>query len=234
MASRALAALAGGPDDYAKVYGRLLEQAASPVILHWLGPMFDPALAGYWGSADVATATDTFVDIIASNAHAVDGVKVSLLDRAHEEHLRRRLPDGVKVYTGDDFNYAGLILGDGERHSHALLGAFAAIAPVASGALAALDRGDEAGYRELMEPTLPLSRHLFEAPTYHYKAGIAFLAWLSGHQPGYVMVGGLHAARSATHLSTAYRLADDLGLFPDPDLAAARMRTFLTLAGVTQ
>lgn len=234
MASRALAALAGGPDDYAAVYARLLDQVTAPVILHWLGPMFDPALAGYWGSHDLGAATDAFVGIVKDHAAMVDGVKVSLLDQDHEEELRRRLPEGVRLYTGDDFNYPALILGDGRHHSDALLGAFAAMAPAASAALAALDGGDDDGGRAILESTLRLSRHLFAAPTYHYKAGIAFLAWLDGHQPGYAMVGGLHASRSAHHLSTAYRLADELGLFSDPELSAQRMRAFLTVAGVAR
>ena len=228
MASRQLAGIARGPDDYVKVYGRLLEQAAEPVILHWLGSMFDPALTGYWGSADLDAATDTLLGIIADHASTVDGVKVSLLDADREVQLRRRLPEGVRVYTGDDFNYPELI----RTGSDALLGVFAPIAPAASAALQALDAADPAGYDRILDATVPLARHLFAAPTYYYKTGVAFLAWLAGHQPGFVMVGGLQSARSAVHLAEAYRLADGLGLLPDPELAAERVRAFLAVAGV--
>ncbi|WAL63629.1 dihydrodipicolinate synthase family protein [Amycolatopsis cynarae] len=232
MASRQLAAVAAGPGDYHAVYGRVLGQVSAPVILHWLGPMFDPALEGYWGSAGLDAATESFVALVTEHAAKVDGVKVSLLDAAHEVRLRRALPAGVRLYTGDDFNYPALIRGDEEGHSDALLGVFAAIAPAASAALQALDAGDLAGYREVLEPTVPLARHLFAAPTYYYKTGIAFLAWLSGHQPGFTMVGGLASGRSVVHLAQAYRMADALGLLPDPELAADRMRAFLTVAGV--
>ena len=232
MASRALAVIGRGPEDYAKVYGRLLDQVREPAIVHWLGPMFDPALDGYWGSADVDVATRTFVEIVTEHAAKVDGVKVSLLDAAHEVRLRAALPRSVRVYTGDDFHYPELIKGDGERHSDALLGVFAAIAPAASAALQALDRADVARYDEILDATVPLARHVFAAPTYYYKTGIAFLAWLSGRQPGFCMVGGLQSGRSAVHLAQAYRLADGLGLFPDPELAASRMRAYLTVAGV--
>ena len=232
MASRALAAIARGPDDYAKVYARLLDQAGEPVILHWLGPMFDPALHGYWGSADVDVAMRSFVDIIADRPEKVDGVKVSLLDADREIQLRRLLPSGVRVYTGDDFNYPQLIRGDDTGHSDALLGIFATIAPAASAALQALDKDDLATYDRVLDATVPLARHLFGAPTYYYKTGIAFLAWLSGHQPGFSMVGGLQSARSAVHLATAYRLADEIGLLPDPDLAAHRVRAYLDVTGV--
>jgi hypothetical protein len=228
MASRQLAAVARGPDDYVKVYARLLEQASEPVILHWLGPMFDPALTGYWGSADLDAATDTLLAIIADHSSTVDGVKVSLLDASREAHLRSRMPAGVRVYTGDDFNYPELINGG----SDALLGVFAAIAPAASAALQALDVADRATYDRVLDATVPLARHLFAAPTYYYKTGIAFLAWLAGHQPGFVMVGGLQSARSAVHLAEAYRLADRLGLLPDPELAADRVRAYLVTAGV--
>ena len=232
MASRQLAAVARGADDYAKVYGRILSQVTDPVILHWLGPMFDPALAGYWGSDDVAEASDTVLAIISEHAAKVDGIKVSLLDADHEVALRRRLPEGVKLYTGDDFNYPELIRGDDRSHSHALLGIFDPIAPAASAALQALDAGDTAAYERILEPTVPLARHLFATPTYHYKTGITFLAWLGGHQPGFRMVGGASSARSVPHLAEAFRLADVAGLLPDPDLAAARMRHFLAVAGV--
>ncbi len=234
MASRTLAAIAHGPDDYAKVYSRLLEQAREPVILHWLGPMFDPALHGYWGSADLDLAMRSFVRIVTEYAAKVDGVKVSLLDAAREVQLRSLLPHGVRVYTGDDFNYPQLIKGDAGRHSDALLGIFATIAPAASAGLQALDRGDLTTYDRVLDATVPLARHLFGAPTYYYKTGIAFLAWLSGYQPGFAMVGGLASARSAVHLAEAYRLADDLGLLADPELAAHRMRAYLTVAGVAR
>lgn len=232
MASRQLAAVARGADDYLETYGRLLAQVGRPVILHWLGPMFDPALTGYWGSTDPATATDTVVELIREHAGRIDGVKVSLLDAEHEIRLRRALPDGVHLYTGDDFNYIDLIRGDDHGYSDALLGVFAAIAPAASVALQALDRDDAAGFEAALRPTLELARHLFGRPTYHYKAGIAFLSWLAGHQPGFVLVDGLHGARSAAHLIRCFELADAARLFPDPDLAAARMRAYLEVSGV--
>ncbi|MET9020536.1 dihydrodipicolinate synthase family protein [Actinopolymorpha sp. NPDC004070] len=228
MASRHLAAAARDADDYRKVYDRLLGQVRRPVILHWLGPMFDPALTGYWGSADLAAATRTFLSLVHDHADVVEGVKVSLLDADHEIAVRSNLPTGVRLYTGDDFNYPDLIASG----SDALLGIFAAIAPAAATALAALDAGDTAGYDEAFGPTVPLSRHLFGTPTYYYKTGICFLAWLSGHQDAFAMVGGLQSARSVPHLVEAFRLADRAGLLPDPDLAAARMRTFLALHGV--
>ncbi|PZF79997.1 dihydrodipicolinate synthase family protein [Jiangella anatolica] len=228
MASRQLAAVATGPDDYRKVYDRLLAQASAPVILHWLGPMFDPALAGYWGAADVSVAADHVVALIADHAAAVDGIKVSLLDAAFEETLRSRLPVGVRLYTGDDYNYPALIRGS----SDALLGIFAAIAPAASAALQALDRGDLAAYDEAFGPTVPLARHVFGEPTYYYKTGIAFLAWLAGLQPGFVMVGGLQSARSLPHLARTFELADAAGLLPDPALAARRMTSLLATYGV--
>ncbi|MGW0226844.1 dihydrodipicolinate synthase family protein [Actinopolymorpha singaporensis] len=228
MASRHLAAVARDADDYRKVYDRLLAQVRGPVILHWLGPMFDPALTGYWGSADLAAATGTFLSLVRDHADVVDGVKVSLLDADHEIAVRSGLPTGVRLYTGDDFNYPDLIASG----SDALLGIFAAIAPAAATALAALDAGDTAAYDEAFGPTVPLSRHLFGTPTYYYKTGICFLAWLSGHQEAFTMVGGLQSARSLPHLVEAFRLADRAGLLPDPDLAAARMRTLLALHGV--
>jgi Protein of unknown function (DUF993) len=234
MASRQLVAVASDADDYAKVYGRVLEQVTRPVILHWLGQMFDPALAGYWGSPDIGTATDTFVSIVRQHADVIDGVKVSLLDAEHEVALRDALPDGVRLYTGDDFNYPDLIRGDARGYSHALLGAFDAIAPAASTALQALDAGDLTTYDEVLAPTLPLARHLFAAPTYYYKTGIVFLAWLAGQQAAFTLVGGLASGRSLTHLCDVLRLADAAGLLPDPDLAAARMRAFLTVGGVPQ
>ncbi|MDJ0340050.1 dihydrodipicolinate synthase family protein [Streptomyces sp. H10-C2] len=232
MASRALAALAKGPEDYLEVYGHLLRQSAVPVILHWLGPMFDPALTGYWGSDDLDAATGTFLDVIAAHPDKVDGIKVSLLDARREIGLRRRLPKGVRCYTGDDFHYPELIEGDEQGFSHALLGIFDPLAPVAAGAVRTLDTGDAAGFRALLDPTVQLSRHLFGAPARFYKTGVVFLAWLAGHQSHFTMVGGLQSARSLPHLARAYELADGLGLFPDPALAEARMRQLLVINGV--
>ncbi|MEV5153550.1 dihydrodipicolinate synthase family protein [Streptomyces werraensis] len=233
MASRALAATARGPEDYLEVYGHLLRQAAEPVILHWLGPMFDPALEGYWGSSDLDAATDTFLDVIAAHPDKVDGIKVSLLDARREIDLRRRLPKGVRCYTGDDFHYPELIAGDDQGFSHALLGIFDPLGPLAAAAVRVLDTGDTDGFRALLDPTVELSRHLFQAPTRFYKTGVVFLAWLAGHQTHFAMVGGLQSARSLPHLARAYELADRLGLFPDPKLAEDRMRTLLHLYGVT-
>ena len=233
MASRALAATAQGPDDYLEVYGHLLRQAAEPVVLHWLGPMFDPALEGYWGSPDLDAATDTFLEVIAAHPDKVDGIKVSLLDARREVDLRRRLPQGVRCYTGDDFNYPELIAGDEQGFSHALLGIFDPLGPLAAEAVRVLDTGNTEGFRALLDPTVELSRHLFQAPTRFYKTGVVLLAWLAGHQSHFTMVGGLQSARSLPHLSRAYELADGLGLFPDPKLAEERMRTLLHLYGVT-
>ncbi|GGX53992.1 dihydrodipicolinate synthase family protein [Streptomyces fructofermentans] len=234
MASRALCAAAAGPEDYLSVYGRLLRQSAGPVVLHWLGPMFDPALAGYWGSEDLDKATETFLEIVAAHPDKVDGVKVSLLDARREVDLRRRLPRGVRCYTGDDFNYPELIAGDERGFSHALLGIFDPLGPLAARAVRALDTGDVRGFRELLDPTVELSRHLFESPTRFYKTGVVLLAWLAGHQTHFTMVGGLQSARSLPHLARAYELADGLGLFPDPALAEARMKNLLSLHGVNQ
>ncbi len=234
MASRALAAAASGPEDYLEVYGHLLRQAAEPVVLHWLGPMFDPALEGYWGSADLDAATDTFLDVIAAHPDKVDGIKVSLLDARREIDIRRRLPKGVRCYTGDDFNYPELIAGDEQGFSHALLGIFDPLGPLAAQAVRVLDTGDVQGFRVLLDPTVGLSRHLFQTPTRFYKTGVVFLAWLAGHQTHFTMVGGLHSARSLPHFATAYELADGLGLFPDPKLAEERMKTLLSVYGVNQ
>jgi hypothetical protein len=232
MASRALAAAARGPEDYLSLYGDLLRQSARPVILHWLGPMFDPALEGYWGSAGLDEATDTFLQIIAARPEKVDGVKVSLLDARREAALRRRLPGGVRCYTGDDFHYPELIAGDGLAHSDALLGVFDPLAPLAADAVRRLDAGDTAGFHAVLDPTVALSRHLFRAPTRYYKTGVVLLAWLAGHQDHFVMLGGVQSARSLPHLARAYELADTLGLFPDPALAEARMRGLLRVQGV--
>lgn len=230
MASRQLARLATGPADYRYVYDRLLPQADDPVVLHWLGPMFDPALTGYWGSAEVDKATAAFLDLVHDHADHVDGVKVSLLDADHEVALRAELPEGVRLYTGDDFNYPELI----KTGSDALLGIFAAIAPAASRALQALDAGDESGYDAVFAPTVPLARHVFGAPTYYYKTGIAFLSWLSGLQPGFSMVGGLQSARGLPHLVETFVLADEAGLLPDPELAVHRMKALLDVYGVAR
>jgi hypothetical protein len=228
MASRQLAAIARGPEDYHRVYGRLLAQTDRPVILHWLGEMFDPQLAGYWGSGDVAEATASFLALIREHAPMVDGVKVSLLDADHEIRLRAALPRGVRLYTGDDFNYPSLI----KSGSHALLGIFDAIAPAASAGLQALDEGDYDRYDEIMDPTVPLSRKIFETPTYSYKTGIVFLAWLNGHQNAFNMINGAQAARSIPHLSEVFRLADRAGLLVDPELAVYRMRSLLAVNGL--
>lgn len=234
MCSRHLARAATGPDDYRTVYDEVIRAATRPVIIHWLGEMFDPALEGYWGHADLARATDEVVSLVAAHADRVDGVKISLLDADIEVAFRRRLPDGVSCYTGDDFNFPELILGDEVGHSDALLGIFDPIAPVAAAALAALDAGDRSAFTDLLEPTAPLSRHLFAAPTYHYKTGIVFLAYLAGHQDHFRMLGGHESSRSIPHLGAAVVLADRAGVLPDPELAAARARRVLEVGGVPQ
>jgi hypothetical protein len=223
MASRALAASARGARDYLEVYGELLRHAERPVILHWLGEAFDPALRGYWGGSDFGTAADTVLELIERAGGRVGGIKLSVLDAGNEVALRRRLPAGVRMYTGDDFNYAELIRGDAAGHSDALLGAFAAITAPAAAALAALDRGDVAGYDAAMGPTVPLSRLIFEPPTYYYKVGVAFLAWLNGLQPDFAMLGGLQRRRSARHLIRVFGLAAAARALTEPELAAARM-----------
>lgn len=227
MASRALAQAAQSADDYLTLYGRLLQDSDQPVILHWLGEMFDPGLQGYWGSRDLATALDTVVALIHANASKVEGIKVSLLDAQWEIALRRRLPAGVKMYTGDDFNYAELIEGDAAGFSHGLLGIFDPIASVAAVALDALAQGQGARFRALLDPTVALSREIFRAPTRHYKAGVVLLAWLNGHQRHFSMAGGLQAARGIAHYTRVYELADQCGVLTDPDLALARMRQLL-------
>ncbi len=232
MASRALTACAKGPDDYVKVYGRILAQAREPVIIHWLGEMFDPALAGYWGSHDRDRQTETLLAIVGEYAAKIDGVKISLLDQAREIAMRRRFPTAVRMYTGDDFDYPTTIRGDGARWSDALLGIFDVIAPAASAALHALDAGDVAAFDRILAPTLPLSRHVFGAPTRFYKTGVVFAAYLNGHQSHFRMVGGLESARSALHLAEQFVLMDRAGLLRDPDLAAERMRRVLAVAGV--
>ncbi len=232
MCSRALARAARGAGDYARVYANVLAGLKRPAILHWLGPMFDPLLAGYWGSNDLDSATETFVEIVRANAAKIDGVKISLLDAGREIDLRRRLPAGVRVYTGDDFNYPELIAGDGERHSDALLGIFDAIAPAARAALAALDDGDRARYDAILGPTVTLSRHLFAAPTYAYKTGIVFLAYLNGFQDHFRMLGGAESARSIVHLADVLRLADAAGLIVDQERAAERAARVFATAGI--
>ncbi len=232
MASRALAQIARGPDDYVRVYDRILRQVRHPVVIHWLGEMFDPALSGYWGSADHTEAMDTAVSIIADHAGKVDGIKISLLSKEKEIVMRRRLPGGVRMYTGDDFNYADLIAGDHQGYSHALLGIFDAIAPAASVALARLAAGDHAGFHALLGPTVPLSRHIFKAPTRFYKTGVVFLAYLNGLQDHFHMIGGQQGARSLQHFAELFRLADAARVLRDPALAAYRMTTLLTLGGV--
>jgi hypothetical protein len=232
MASRALAASARGPGDYLEVYGSLLAAAERPVILHWLGEAFDPALRGYWGAADFDGAADSVLSLLDRHGDKVDGIKLSVLDADREVALRRRLPAGVRMYTGDDFGYASLIRGDETGHSDALLGAFAAITAPAAAALAALDRGDLAGYDAAMAPTVPLSRLIFEPPTFNYKVGVAFLAWLNGFQPEFAMLGGLQRRRPARHLIRVFELAAAAGALIDPELAVERMTGLVaTFAG---
>ena len=232
MASRALARVAKSPADYERVYDRILSQVKQPVVLHWLGDMFDPALKGYWGSADLEQAMNTALGIIQAHSSKVDGIKISLLDKDKEIAMRRRLPPGVRMYTGDDFNYAELIAGDEHGYSDALLGIFDPIAPAVGGALASLSRNDLATFHDILAPTVPLSRHIFKAPTRFYKTGVVFMAWLNGHQDHFVMVGGQQSARSIRHFSELFRLADKAGLLRDPDMAVSRMRSLLAVHGV--
>lgn len=232
MASRALAKVAKTPQDYLAVYNRLLEQSQDKIILHWLGEMFDPALAGYWGSTDFAAAADTVLEIIANNVDKVEGIKISLLSKEKEVAFRKRLPSQVKMYTGDDFNYPELIAGEDGHYSHALLGIFDAIAPVAAAALNELALGNSGEYYRLMNPTVALSREIFKAPTQYYKAGIVFLAWLNGHQSHFSMAGGMQAAREISHYAEIFRLADQAGLLQDPQLATRRMKNLLTIYGL--
>jgi hypothetical protein len=232
MASRALARVARGPGDYARVYGRILSQVKEPVILHWLGEMFDPALEGYWGAADHMAAMDTCLGIVSDHAAKVDGLKISLLSKEKEIAMRRRLPDGVRMYTGDDFNYAELIAGDEDGYSDALLGIFDAIAPAASAGLARLAGGDIQGFHGILEPTVPLSRHIFKHPTRFYKTGVVFLAWLNGLQDHFIMIGGQESARSLLHLAELFRLADKARVLHDPELAASRMQKLLAMHGL--
>lgn len=232
MASRALAAVASHADDYASVYENVLRQIQQPVILHWLGPMFDPALEGYWGGDTIAAAMENCLGVIRAHKQKIDGIKISLLDAELEISMRRDLPAGVRMYTGDDFNYDRLILGNEQGHSDALLGIFDAIAPAASLALTALDASDVSRYQQLLSPTVPLSRHIFASPTQHYKTGVVFLAFLNGFQSHFHMIGGLESARSTAHLCELFVLADQAGILRDPELAMQRMRSYLSLAGV--
>ncbi|MEA2979697.1 MAG: hypothetical protein QOF09_1520 [Alphaproteobacteria bacterium] len=232
MASRALVKAARSPDDYARVYGRILGQVREPLIIHWLGEMFDPALDGYWGHKDHMKAMEVAIDVIASNPAKVDGVKISLLDKDKEIAMRRRLPQGVRMFTGDDFNYAELIAGDAQGYSDALLGIFDAIAPAASAALGAFTRGDVVSFHEILSPTVPLSRHIFKAPTRFYKTGVVFMAYLNGLQNHFTMIGGQESTRSTLHLAELFRLADAAGLLADPELAAQRMKLVLATRGV--
>jgi hypothetical protein len=231
MASRGLAASAKSPEDYARVYDRILSQVREPVIIHWLGEMFDPALQGYWGADDHYAAMDTCLAVLERHAAKVDGIKISLLDKDKEIRMRRRLPRSVRMYTGDDFNFTELIAGDKQGYSDALLGIFDAIAPAASHALSALAAGECATYDEALAPTVPLSRHIFRAPTRFYKTGVVFMAWLNGHQEHFVMVGGQQSARNIVHLAELFRLADAAGLLTDPPLACARMKQLLAVHG---
>jgi len=233
MASRALARIARSPDDYAKVYGHILTQAREKVVLHWLGDMFDPQLKGYWGAQNFDEALDTVIGIIEANRDKVEGIKISLLEERYEIALRNRLPEGVLCFTGDDFNYAPLIEGDGNRHSHALLGIFDAVAPQASSALAALAAGGNARFRAIIEPTVPLSRKIFEAPTQYYKAGVVFLAWLNGHQNHFTMPAGMQSARGILHYADIFRLADKADVLDQPELAIHRMKKLLAVHGVS-
>jgi hypothetical protein len=238
MASRALARVARSPADYERVYDRILSQAKQPVVLHWLGDMFDPALKGYWGNVDADKAMDTALAVIAAHPDKVDGIKISLLDKDKEIAMRRRLPKGVRMYTGDDFNYAELIAGDGwgkeplHGQSDALLGIFDAIAPAASAALGELAKGNTQRFHDILGPTVPLSRHIFAAPTRYYKTGVVFMAWLNGHQSHFTMVGGQQSTRSLVHFAELFRLADAANLLEQPELAVRRMKTLLALHGV--
>jgi hypothetical protein len=233
MASRELTRIARGPDDYARVYGHVLSQLRQPALIHWLGDVFDPALAGYWGHADLDQAMEACLEIIVSHRDKVEGLKLSLLDQDREIAMRRRLPEGVHMFTGDDFDYPTTIAGDGERYSDALLGAFDLIAPAASAALIALDAGDTEKFDTILKPTVPVSRHAFGAPTFYYKTGIVFIAYLNGHQDHFRMVGGLESGRSAVHLAELFVLADEAGLLRDAELAVDRVRHVMAVAGVS-
>ncbi len=232
MASRALVGAAQGPDDYIRIYSDVLAACDDPVILHWLGEMFDPALAGYWGAATFEAAQETALAVIAANVAKVEGIKISLLDKDKEITMRRRLPAGVKMYTGDDFNYPELIQGDDLGYSHALLGIFDPLALAAAHAVAKLDEGDVAAFRATLDPTVPLARLIFRSPTQYYKTGVVFLAWLNGFQDHFIMLNGAQAMRPLPYFTEAFRLADGCGLLRDPDLAVSRMKRLLAVYGV--
>jgi len=231
MASRALARVAKSPADYITVYDHVLQACDHPVILHWLGDMFDPQLKGYWGSDNFNDALETSLEVIVRNVKKVDGIKISLLDKDKEIIMRRRLPDGVKMYTGDDFNYPELIAGDAQGYSHALLGIFDPLAPAAAHAVTLLGQGDVAGFRAVLDPTVPLSRLIFRAPTQFYKTGVVFLAWLNGFQDHFIMLGGAQAMRPLPYFCEVFRLADQAGLLRNPELALDRMKKLLALYG---
>ena len=232
MASRALVRAATTTEDYVRVYDRILAQVEQPVIIHWLGGMFDPELIGYWGSDDDWKAMEICLSIIHHNEKKIDGIKISLLDEKKEISMRERLPATVRMYTGDDFNFPDLIAGDEQGHSDALLGIFDPIAPVASAALKAMAQEDYKTYFELLNPTVPLSRYMFKAPTRFYKTGVVFLAYLNGHQNHFLMVGGQEGARSTLHLAELFRLADQAGLLRDPEFAAKQMAAVMAVHGV--
>ena len=232
MASRAMARVASGADDYIRLYGEILSACDHPVILHWLGEMFDPELAGYWGAASFDETLETVVTIIEANVAKVDGIKISLLDKDKEVALRRRLPEGVRMYTGDDFNYPELIQGDDQGYSHALLGIFDPLGPAAAHAVTQLGQADVAGFRATLDPTVPLARLIFRAPTQYYKTGVVFLAWLNGFQDHFVMLNGAQSMRPLPYFTEVFRLADGCGLLRDPDLAVARMKRMLAIYGV--
>lgn len=231
MASRALTKVAKTPDDYISVYSDVLAACDQPVILHWLGDMFDPALAGYWGSNDFDACMNTALAVIGDNQAKVDGIKISLLDKGKEITMRRRLPEGVVMYTGDDFNYPELIQGDDEGFSHALLGIFDPLAYAAARAISLLDDGDVSGFRDVLDPTVPLARRIFQAPTRHYKTGVVYLAWLNGFQDHFVMLNGAQSSRSLPDFVEMFKMADSCGVLLDPELACDRMRRLLSMYG---
>src|SRR5699024_3669223 len=234
MASRALAACAQSPEDYEYVYGKILNQVSKPIILHWLGDMFDPKLKGYWGYKNIDDAMNVCLQIIETHADKIEGSKVSLLDDQKEIQMRRLLPENVRMYTGDDFNYPALIEGDSQGYSDALLGIFDAIAPVASMALQDLDKGNTADFREKLDRTVPLARHIFQHPTFAYKTGVVFLSYLNGHQSHFRMIGGAESSRSIVHFGKVFELADQAGVLVNPELAIERMKPLLELAGIHQ
>lgn len=231
MASRALARVAQSPDDYVQIYGEVLSACDQPVILHWLGEMFDPALKGYWGSADFDDCLETTLAIIGQNVAKVDGIKISLLDKDKEIRMRRLLPDGVRMYTGDDFNYPELIEGDEQGFSHALLGIFDPLAAAAAYAVDELGKGNTAAFRATLDPTVPLARRVFRAPTRFYKTGVVFMAWLNGFQDHFIMLGGAQSSRPLPDFVEIFKMADTCGLLRDPDLAVARMKRLLAVYG---